>query len=55
MKWHLITADKKEIYDLGLNFYFVVENLGVPKEIDEFLHTENCVFMDKKTHKSNLE
>jgi protein SCO1/2 len=49
-KWHLVTGDKKEIYDLGRKFYFVEEGLGKPKGIDEFLHTENFVLIDKKKH-----
>ena len=49
-KWHLVTGDKKEIYDLGRKFYFVEENLGEPKDIDEFLHTENFVLIDKNKH-----
>ena len=49
-KWHLVTGDKKEIYDLGRKFYFVEENLGEPKGLDDFLHTENFVLIDKNKH-----
>ena len=48
--WHLITGDKKEIYDLGRQFYFVEEDLGDPKGLDDFLHTENFVLIDKNKH-----
>ncbi len=48
--WHLVTGDKKEIYDLGRQFYFVEEDLGIPKGIDDFLHTENFVLIDKNKH-----
>lgn len=48
--WHLVTGDKKEIYDLGRKFYFVEEDLGEPKGIDDFLHTENFVLIDKNKH-----
>jgi protein SCO1/2 len=48
--WHLVTGDKKEIYDLGRKFYFVEEDLGEPKGLDDFLHTENFVLIDKKKH-----
>jgi protein SCO1/2 len=48
--WHLVTGDKKEIYDLGRKFYFVEEDLGVPKGLDDFLHTENFVLIDEKKH-----
>lgn len=49
-KWHLVTGNKKEIYDLGRKFYFVEEDLGKPKGIDAFLHTENFVLIDKNKH-----
>ena len=49
-KWHLVTGDKKEIYDLGRKFYFVEEDLGEPKGVDDFLHTENFVLIDKNKH-----
>jgi protein SCO1/2 len=49
-KWHLVTGDKKQIYNLGRQFYFVEENAGINKSIDEFLHTENFVLIDKKKH-----
>jgi protein SCO1/2 len=48
--WHLVTGDKKEIYDLGRQAYFVEEDLGTPKGIDDFLHTENFVLVDKEKH-----
>lgn len=48
--WHLVTGNKKEIYDLGRQAYFVEENLGEPKGIDDFLHTENFVLIDKNKH-----
>ena len=49
-KWHLVTGNKKEIYDLGRKFYFVEQDLGKPKGIDAFLHTENFVLIDKNKH-----
>ena len=49
-KWHLATGERSEIYDLGRNAYFVEENLGKAKTIDEFLHTENFVLIDKNKH-----
>ncbi|MDB9724168.1 SCO family protein [Polaribacter sp.] len=49
-KWHLVTGNKKEIYDLGRKFYFVEEDLGKPKGIHEFLHTENFVLIDRNKH-----
>ncbi len=49
-KWHLLTGDRDEIYRLGRKDYFVEENLGVEKDLDEFLHTENFVLIDKDRH-----
>lgn len=48
--WHLVTGNKKEIYDLGRQAYFVEENLGEPKGLEDFLHTENFVLIDKNKH-----
>ncbi len=49
-KWHLVTGDKTEIYNLGRSQYFVENDLGVPKDINDFLHTENFLLVDKKKH-----
>lgn len=49
-KWHLVTGDRDEIYSLGRQAYFVEENLGIEKGLDEFLHTENFVLVDKNRH-----
>lgn len=48
--WHLVTGNKKGIYDLGRQAYFVEENLGEPKGLEDFLHTENFVLIDKNKH-----
>jgi len=48
--WHLVTGNKKEIYDLGRQWYFVEEDLGEPKGLDDFLHTENFILIDKNKH-----
>ena len=45
-KWHLVTGDRQQIYDLGRKDYFVEEDLGLEKEADDFLHTENFVLID---------
>ncbi len=47
-KWHLLTGDRNEIYDLGRNQYFVEEDLGLDKDPDDFIHTENFVLIDKE-------
>ena len=49
-KWHLLTGDKNEIYTLGRTVYFVEEDLGLEKSVDEFLHTENFVLVDVNGH-----
>jgi protein SCO1 len=49
-KWRLLTGEKAEIYDLGRRYYFVEEDLGLKKDADEFLHTENFILIDKHRH-----
>ncbi|REG87329.1 SCO family protein [Winogradskyella sediminis] len=49
-KWHLVTGDKYEIYSLGRDQYFVENDLGESKTIDDFLHTENFLLIDKNKH-----
>lgn len=49
-KWHLVTGDRKQIYTLGRQSYFVEENIGEPLGIDDFLHTENFVLVDKQKY-----
>ncbi len=49
-KWHLVTGERNEIYDLGRNSYFVEEDLGESKTEEDFLHTENFVLIDKNKH-----
>ncbi len=48
--WHLVTGEQQVIYELGRKDYFVEEDLGVDKEADDFLHTENFVLIDKNRH-----
>lgn len=49
-KWHLLTGNRKTIYDLGRKSYFVEEDQGLDKTEDEFLHTENFVLIDHNRH-----
>ncbi|MEO1261973.1 MAG: SCO family protein [Bacteroidota bacterium] len=49
-KWHLVTGTQQGIYKLGRKDYFVEEDLGLEKDEDEFLHTENFVLIDKNRH-----
>lgn len=46
--WHLLTGERSVIYDLGRNQYFVEEDLGREKGVDDFIHTENFVLIDQK-------
>ncbi len=48
--WHLLTGDRKQIYDLGRKAYFVEEDLGETKSDEDFLHTENFVLLDGDRH-----
>jgi protein SCO1/2 len=47
--WWLLTGDKKEIYDIARNDFFVsvTEGDGGP---DDFIHTEKLVLIDKNGH-----
>ncbi|MEL0652197.1 SCO family protein [Algibacter sp. TI.3.09] len=49
-KWHLVTGSRDEIYTLGREQYFVESDLGEVKSIDDFLHTENFLLIDKNKH-----
>ncbi len=49
-KWYLVTGDRNEIYNLGRNQYFAESDLGIPKDINDFLHTENFLLIDKNKH-----
>lgn len=45
-KWHLLTGDKKAIYNLARRSYFAEEELGFTKDSTEFLHTEHLILVD---------
>lgn len=45
-KWHLVTGNKKHIYELARKSYFAVTDAGNGDEHD-FIHTENFVLVDK--------
>jgi protein SCO1 len=49
-RWHLLTGDKKMIYQTARKSYFADENLGVQKGENDFLHTENFILVDKNLH-----
>ena len=45
-----MTGDRKQIYNLGRNYYFAEQDVGLTKDKDDFLHTENFVLIDKNKH-----
>ena len=47
-KWHVVTGDRKMIYDLARHSYFADEDLGRPRDEDEFLHAENFFLIDRQ-------
>lgn len=47
-KWHLLTGDKKAIYEIAKKQYFAGDSIGYFGKIDDFLHTENVLLIDKK-------
>jgi protein SCO1 len=46
-KWHLLTGERSVIYDLGRSQYFIEEDLGLEKDPEDFIHTENFVLIDQ--------
>jgi len=49
-KWHVVTGDRKMIYDLARHSYFADEDLGRRRDENEFLHTENFFLIDRHQH-----
>lgn len=49
-KWHLVTGDRDEIYNLGRKYYFAEADLGLQKSSEDFLHTENFLLIDQNRH-----
>lgn len=47
-QWHLITGDKAQINTLARRSYFAEEEPGLSKDSTEFLHTENCILVDRE-------
>ncbi len=46
-KWHLVTGKREEIYGIARQAYFADEDMGIKKNSDDFLHTENMLLIDK--------
>lgn len=49
-KWHLVTGDKAEIYDIARQSYFAEMEIGTQLTTDDFLHTENFILVDANKH-----
>ncbi len=48
-KWYFLTGDKKLIYDLARNAFFVSATEGDGGE-DDFVHTQNFALLDQSMH-----
>ena len=46
-RWHLLTGEKDKIYALARQSYFAEKEIGLQKDKNEFLHTENAFLIDK--------
>jgi protein SCO1/2 len=47
-KWHLLTGDKGAIYSIAKKQYFAGDSIGYFGKLNDFLHTENFILVDKK-------
>lgn len=47
-KWHLLTGDKNAIYSIAKKQYFAGDSIGYFGKLNDFLHTENFILIDRK-------
>lgn len=47
-KWHLLTGDVKAIYAIAKKDYYAGNVIGYYGTQNDFLHTENCLLIDKE-------
>lgn len=47
-KWHLVTGEQVDIYQIARQSYFAEMEVGINKSVEEFLHTENFILVDKQ-------
>ncbi len=47
-KWHVVTGEREMIYELARSSYFADEDLGLPREDNDILHTENFFLIDRQ-------
>lgn len=53
-KWHLLTGNAGEIYNLARKSYFAEEAIGFSRDSTEFLHTEHILLVDGNRHLRGL-
>jgi protein SCO1/2 len=46
-KWHFVTGEQAEIYDLARTSYFADEDFEKTKDVSAFVHTENFILVDE--------
>ncbi len=49
-KWHLVTGDKDELYDIARTGYFADEDFTKTQDESNFIHTENFILVDHLGH-----
>jgi protein SCO1/2 len=47
-KWHILTGDKPQIYNLARRSYFAIFDQGGKGDEADFIHTENFILVDKQ-------
>lgn len=47
-KWHILTGDKPQIYNLARRSYFAIFDQGGKGDEADFIHTENFILIDKE-------
>lgn len=46
-KWHLVTGEREQVYNIARKAYYADEDMGLKKNNNDFLHTENMLLIDK--------
>jgi protein SCO1/2 len=49
-QWQLLTGDTEQIYELARQSFFAEKEIGLNRNTDEFLHTENFILIDGEGH-----
>ncbi|MBC3757649.1 SCO family protein [Hyunsoonleella sp. SJ7] len=47
-KWHLVTGDKDQLYNIARTGYFADEDFTKTQDENNFIHTENFILVDKQ-------